>query len=221
MRRQKPAGPARRRAGRCRTAASSASSRTWMTVAPPLVAGGEAPVVEQGEQLDGRRLRCAIVGRGAHRSAESAKLARRPRRQVLRRVANRPAASPCCSELRTSSRIERESAFGGSDMLGDATSQRTRPPSTETARPNLSVQVRRLARRSRSGDGEDEGAAVGVAAAAGVPVAGRPRGRSAGPPCARLRSVASMACFSEQIRPICTSPLSRGRRPAGAAWPCR
>jgi hypothetical protein len=65
-----------------------------------------------------------------------------------------------------------------------------------------------------AGDGEDEGAAVGVAAAAGIPVAVG-HGREARIFARKAAQVASMACFSEQIRPICTSPLSESANTCG------
>ena len=133
-----------------------------------LVAGVEAAVVEQGQQLDGRG---AGLGAGRsleHRPAEPPQLACRPRGQILHQWAKRPRHVALAQLLR----CRRGRSVGRDlDAVRPGRSQRTVPPSSLTSRPNLSVQERppgfAVAVRRH---GEDEGAAVGAGAAARVPV---------------------------------------------------
>ncbi len=96
-------------------------------------------------------------------------------------------------------------------------SQRTVPVSTLTSRPNLSVQESRICPLSPL----LPGATVKMKAPPSVEEPPRAfqylsaTGQKRGSSSARLRSVASMACFSEQIRPICTSPLSESAKTCG------
>jgi hypothetical protein len=93
-------------------------------------------------------------------------------------------------------------------------SQRTVPPSRFTSRPNLSVQASRLPPLP-------SGATVKMKAPPSLLEPPRAfqylsaTGQNRGSSFARLRSVASMACFSEHTSPICTSPLSESAKTCG------
>jgi len=112
-------------------------SITWTTVARRFVASGEAPVVQHGQQLDGRGARFGVVGRLNHRLAEALQPVGRPIRQIAH----------VGKEARHIARLQLFPNPIGRRILArlDAPrSHRTVPPSSFTSRPNLSVQASRL-----------------------------------------------------------------------------
>ena len=134
----------------------------------PLVAGVETAIVEQGQRLDGSGLGAAVVHSVDDLVAQLAQTARRPFRQALHDMD----VEILCPALLEG--IDHGLADAGRDDLdqwGQFGLVAADLADVQTYRPTELVGAREFLLPLVAGHGEDEGAAVGAAATACIPVA--------------------------------------------------